>query len=71
MIACPLEQEVVMTELKQWAAAGLDALIEQIGPRFARSEARIRAKRYLKDLLSSAERKNGWQLGEIMGNTTT
>lgn len=58
-----------MTEIEQWAAA-LDALFHRIGSRFARSEARLRAKDYLKGLLSPAERKNGWQLAEMVGDTT-
>ena len=39
----------------------------RIGPRFARSEARERAGRYLAGLLERVERKNGWQLAEAMG----
>lgn len=35
--------------------------------RFARSEARERAGRYLAGLLDRVERKNGWQLAEAMG----
>jgi hypothetical protein len=40
---------------------------ERIGPRFARSEPRRRALGYLPGLLSDAERKNGWQLAEQLG----
>ena len=47
-----------------------DALVERIGPHFARSEARIRARDYLIGLLSPVERKNGWQLAEQVGNQT-
>src|SRR3954447_6995844 len=39
----------------------------RIGRRFARSEARERAGRYLAGLLERVERKNGWQLAEAMG----
>jgi SRSO17 transposase len=39
----------------------------RIGPLFARSDARERAMSYLAGLLSSAERKNSWQLAEITG----
>ncbi len=39
----------------------------RIGRRFARSEARVRAGRYLAGLLGRVERKNGWQLAEAMG----
>lgn len=48
----------------------LDHLMERIGPRFVRSEARQRAKGYLQGLLSPAERKNGWQLAEMLGEPT-
>jgi len=39
-------------------------------PRFARHEARRRAWAYLRGLLSPVERKNGWQLAEVNGDTT-
>ncbi len=41
----------------------------RIGHRFARSEARERAGRYLAGLLERVERKNGWQLAEAIGET--
>jgi SRSO17 transposase len=45
----------------------LGELHRRIGHRFARSEARDRAKRYLVGLLGKVERKNGWQLAEAVG----
>jgi len=39
----------------------------RIAYRFARSEARERARRYLRGLLGRVERKNGWQLAEAIG----
>ncbi len=42
-------------------------LHERIAYRFARSEARDRAKRYLSGLLDEVRRKNGWQMAEQMG----
>jgi len=39
----------------------------RIAHRFARSEARERAGRYLAGLLDRVERKNSWQLAEAMG----
>ena len=48
----------------------LDRLLERIGPRFVRSEARQRARAYLQGLLSPAERKNSWQMAEILGEAT-
>src|ERR671912_2229514 len=48
----------------------LEALNECLSEHFARSEVRQRAQDYLRGLLSGAERKNGWQLAEVAGNTT-
>jgi SRSO17 transposase len=45
----------------------LQELHGRIAGRFARSEARERAKRYLLGLLGRIERKNGWQMAEAMG----
>jgi len=49
-----------------WATA-LDGLHARIAPRFRRSEARGRARRYLVGLLGPVARKNGWQLAEHLG----
>jgi SRSO17 transposase len=46
------------------------AVVERIGPRFARAEARRHATDYLRGLLGRAERKNGWQLAEAAGDVT-
>jgi len=51
-----------------WSKA-LGKLHRRIGRRFARSEARDRAKRYLLGLLGRVERKNGWQLAETIGES--
>ena len=59
--------ETAVREAEAWTN-GLIALVERIGPRFARSEARSRAELYLKGLLSPVERKNGWQLAEAAGD---
>jgi SRSO17 transposase len=48
----------------------LTAVGERIGPRFARSEPRRRAAGYIRGLLSTTERKNGWQLAEHLGDPT-
>src|SRR3954471_10231722 len=45
----------------------LEELHGRIAHRFARSEARERAKRFLLGLLGRIERKNGWQMAEAMG----
>src|SRR5262245_38205911 len=43
---------------------------DRIGRHFARSEPRRRAVGYLRGLLSDAQRKNGWQLAEHLGDPT-
>jgi SRSO17 transposase len=58
-----------MDEAVDWAG-GLDALVEQIAPRFRRIEPRRRVRAYLKGLLAPVERKNGWQLAENAGDRT-
>src|SRR5215218_2940530 len=50
--------------------AGFDALHGRIAGRFARSETRARAKRYLAGVLGPVERKNGWQPAEAAGART-
>jgi SRSO17 transposase len=42
----------------------LAKLSERIAPRFKRAEVRKRVGRYLRGLLSTVERKNGWQMAE-------
>src|SRR5437764_15094767 len=46
---------------------GLHELSQRIGPRFKRAEVRSRVGRYLRGLLASVERKNGWQMAEELG----
>jgi SRSO17 transposase len=53
----------------RWAA-GLEAVVARIAPRFGRVEPRRRALAYLRGLLSATERKNGWQLAEVAGDRT-
>ena len=43
-----------------------DYLHQHLFAQFRRSETRCRVRRYLLGLLSMAERKNSWQLAEIM-----
>ena len=45
-------------------------MAERIGRHFARSEPRRRAVGYVRALLSDAERKNGWQVAEHLGEAT-
>src|ERR1051325_7406934 len=58
--------------VEPWGGIGrwVDAVTElhgRIARRFARSEVRERARRYLVGLLERVERKNGWQLAETLG----
>jgi SRSO17 transposase len=46
----------------------LDGLKERLGPLFVRPEPRRQAGLYLEGLLSGAQRKNGWQLAEQIGD---
>jgi len=55
--------------VERWADE-VEAVAERIGRRFARSEPRRRAVGYIRGLLSDAERKNGWQLAEHLGEAT-
>jgi SRSO17 transposase len=64
-----MAEDVTVAEVAGWAV-GLDEVLERIGPRFARAEPRARAGVYLRGLLSSAERKNGWTLAEQAGDAT-
>lgn len=55
--------------LKAWERE-LETLHERLGGLFKRSEPRERSLAYLKGLLGTVERKNGWQLAEWMGEAT-
>lgn len=59
----------MMSQLHDWAKE-LEVVHERLGSLFKRSEPRQRSLAYLKGLLSTVERKNGWQLAEWMGETT-
>lgn len=50
--------------------AELESLDARLAPHFGRTEGRERVRAYLRGLLSGAERKNGWQLAEAVGNAT-
>src|SRR3954454_22205424 len=62
-----MAEDVTVAEVEDWAV-GLEKLLARIGPRFARSEPRVRAGVYVRGLLSAAERKNGWTLAEQAGD---
>jgi SRSO17 transposase len=56
-------------DLRSWADR-LEEVQERLAPSFERAEPRQRAMAYLRGLLSSTERKNGWQLAELAGEAT-
>ena len=55
-----------MVQIAAWQEE-LRALHDRIAPRFARPEVRARAGRFLTGLLDPVERRNGWQLAEVLG----
>jgi SRSO17 transposase len=59
----------VLVEVERWAAE-FERLCERIGPRFARPEVRRRVAGFLRGLLSTVARKNGWQLAEHASELT-
>jgi SRSO17 transposase len=57
-----------LTEQTIWSWASAFAEVERrLGPFFARAEARQQTMAYLQGLLSPIERKNSWQLAEVVG----
>ncbi len=56
-------------QVQRWADE-LAVVGERIARRFARAEPRRRAVGYIRGLLGEAERKNGWQLAEHLGEAT-
>jgi SRSO17 transposase len=63
------DEAAAVEEVQTWAA-GLQALHARIAGRFARAEPRRRVLAYLRGLLGSVGRKNGWQLAEHAGEAT-
>lgn len=64
----PVGTKTTFIEVWQWGQE-LERLHTRIAPRFARPEPRRRALAYLKGIVSSAQRKNGWQLAEHAGES--
>src|SRR6478672_5507914 len=50
---------------RQWWAE-LGAMFEQLRPYMGRAEVQERVQRYVLGLLGQTERKNGWQLAQLM-----
>jgi SRSO17 transposase len=61
---------VVTVDVVESWASGLDEFLIGMGHRFSRVEPRRRAFSYVRGLLSSLERKNGWTLTEHAGDTS-
>jgi SRSO17 transposase len=68
MLSRPSNEKSLVNAMN-WAAS-FEAFAERIGAHFARVEARQRYRSYLLGLLSSVERKNGWQLAEYVRDST-
>jgi SRSO17 transposase len=62
----PPHDPVSLEHIACWSDE-LSVLQARIAPRFARPEVRQRAGRYLAGLLGAVERRNGWQLAEVLG----
>src|SRR5260221_5879775 len=56
-------------DLRSWADR-LEEVQERLAPYFERAEPRQRAMAYIRGLVSTTERKNGWQLAELAGEST-
>ena len=56
-------------DLRSWADR-LEEVQERLAPYFERAEPRQRAMAYIRGLVSTIERKNGWQLAELAGEAT-
>ena len=61
--------EEELAEVARWAE-GIEQVHSCIAGRFRRPEPRRRVLDYLRGLVSSVERKNGWQLAEQAGDAT-
>ena len=65
----PPSPDLALEAVRAWAVWQTE-VERRIMPRFVRREARRRAWAYLRGLLSPVERKNGWQVAEVNGDTT-
>ncbi|MBD3887357.1 IS701 family transposase, partial [Phormidium tenue FACHB-886] len=63
--ATPISTE----DVQQWADE-FNRLNQRFAPHFKRVETKQHAQDYLQGLLSSVERKNGWQIAQQVGDTT-
>jgi hypothetical protein len=61
--------DAALETVQTWAL-WLTEVERRIMPHFPRREARRRVWAYLRGLLSPVERKNGWQIAEVVGDAT-
>ena len=57
------------SEMKGWRKA-FERFHARFWGIFRRAEAREQSKKYVRGLLSGVERKNGWQMSEVVGDET-
>src|ERR1700738_4585541 len=62
----PVGAKITFVDVWKWGRE-LERLHARIAPRFARPEPRRRALAYLKGIVSTVKRKNGWHLAEHVG----
>lgn len=65
----PSPTDEALATVQTWAL-WLTEVERRIMPHFPRSDARRRVWAYLRGLWSSVERKNGWQIAEVVGDAT-
>src|ERR1700757_3664653 len=65
----PSPTDEALVTVQPWALWRTE-VERRIMPHFPRSEARRRVWAYLRGLLSPVERKNGWQIAEVVGDAT-
>jgi SRSO17 transposase len=58
---------MTLEDLEQWQEA-FERFHARFADLFERSESREQAKKYLRGLLAQAERKNSWQMAEVVGD---
>ncbi len=57
-------------KIREWITSARDELLERIRDSYTTQKGWKTAKKYLLGLMSGAERKNGWQLSEQLGEHT-
>src|ERR1700683_2878843 len=60
---------MIVDDLETWRGS-FDAFVARFSAVFTRSEPRAQAAKYVRALVASVERKNGWQLAEVVGDRT-